>query len=365
MLFKIQKFFLATCLISISFISNATNQRLNIYNWSDFIAPETIPVFEKQTNITVYYDVYDSNELLDGKLMAGSTGYDLVVPTDAFLARQIKADIYLPLDKSRLSNYHHLDAKFLKMMEKHDPNNQYAIPYMWQATAIGYNVDKVKAVLGDDFIVDSWDILLQKENIEKLSQCGVAFLDAPSAVFPIVLNYLGKDPNSRDPDEYAQATTLLQTIRPYVTYFHSSKYINDLADGDICITIGHSGDVLQAKHAAEYAKNGVNIEFVTPKEGAIISFDNFAIPKDAKNVDEAYLFLDYLMEPEVIANISNQLFFPSINKDAYPYMDEAVRDNPLVYPPEELIDSFFPILEQPHHIDQLMSRLWTRILSGI
>ncbi|MDF7667625.1 extracellular solute-binding protein [Orbaceae bacterium ESL0727] len=338
----------------------AQSKILHVYNWSDYIAPNTVPDFEKLTHIKVIYDVFDSNEVLDGKLTTGNIGYDIVVPTDAFLARQIKIGIYQALDKSKLPNYSHLDPDLMRFVELHDPGARYSIPYMWQSTGIGYNIDKVKEVLGDNAPLDSWDLILKPENLKKLSQCGVAFLDAPSAVFPIVLNYQGKDPNSHNEADYPPAVELLSTLRPYITYFHSSKYINDLASGDICVAIGHSGDVLQAQFSS--AKN-VKIGYFVPKEGGIISFDMLAIPKEAKNVDEAYQFLNYLLDPKVIANISNQTFFPNVNKDAIPYLKPEILNNPAIYPPKAVYKILFPIKEQPANIDRLMSRLWVKVLT--
>lgn len=339
-------------------------KQLNFYNWSDYIAPDTIKNFQQKTGINVTYDVFDSNEVLDSKLMAGNTGFDVVMPTDSFLARQLHAHIYMPLDKDKLPNYEHLDPKFLKMMEKFDPKNLYAIPYMWQSTGIGFDVDKVKQILGENVSLDSWDLLFNEENIKKLSQCGVAFLDAPSEIFPTVLNYLGKDPNSKQVNDYYEAANLLTKIRPYITYFHSSKYINDLADGDICVAIGWSGDFFQAARAAKNAGQKKSIHYLVPKEGAIITFDALAIPNGAKNSEEAYQFLNYLLEPKVIANITNHIFYPNANKDAKQYLDNDVINNPAIYPPEDVLARLFPIKEQSPKIDRLMVRLWTKVLSG-
>lgn len=354
-------FFIVTVL---SVSVGAQPKKLYVYNWSDFIAPDTIGNFQNKTGINVTYDVFDSNEILDGKLMAGNTGFDIVVPTDSFLARQIHADIYLPLDKSKLFNYSHLDPNLMKMMAIHDPDNTYSIPYLWQSTGIGYNVKKVKEILGDDTPLNSWDLVFNVENLKKLNQCGVSFLDAPSEIYPTVLNYLGKEPNSQNVEDYEQATVFLEQLRPHVNYFHNSKYINDLSGGDICVAIGWSGDMMQAADAALDADNGVEIDYFVPEEGAIITFDVFAIPKDAKNIDSAYEFLNYILEPKVMANISNYAFYPSANKDSLLYVNEDVRDNPAIYPTEEVMGRLFPITEQPAKIDRLMVRLWTRVLSG-
>ncbi|WP_228720355.1 extracellular solute-binding protein [Zophobihabitans entericus] len=362
--FRGTNYFVFIILIFSSFLVSAQTKSLHIYNWSDYIAPDTISKFRQLTGTRVTYDVFDSNEVLDGKLIAGNTGFDIVVPTDSFLARQINSNIYLALDKSRLPNYHNLDVSLLELMKKHDPDNTYSIPYMWQSTGIGYNIDKVKEILGDDAPLNSWDLIFKPENLQKLQRCGVAFLDAPSEVFPTVLNYLGYDPNSQNEKDYLVATKLLEKLRPYVTYFHSSKYITDLSSGDICVAIAWTGDVMQAAMAAQEAKNGVNIGYIIPKEGAIISFDVLAVPKSARNVDAAYEFLNYLLEPKVIADISNHIYYANANSCSYPYLNEDVYNNPSIYPPDSVMKNLFPMLEQPPNIDRLMVRLWTRILTN-
>ena len=240
----------AGALMAVSVGTLAAEQKtLHIYNWSDYIAPDTVANFEKETGIKVVYDVFDSNEVLEGKLMAGSTGFDLVVPSASFLERQLTAGVFQPLDKSKLPEWKNLDPELLKLVAKHDPDNKFAMPYMWATTGIGYNVDKVKAVLGENAPVDSWDLILKPENLEKLKSCGVSFLDAPEEVFATVLNYLGKDPNSTKADDYTgPATDLLLKLRPNIRYFHSSQYINDLANGDICVAIGWAIICVQAHH---------------------------------------------------------------------------------------------------------------------
>lgn len=344
--------------------SYSQNRNLYIFNWSSYIAPETIPNFEKRTGIAVNYDVFDSNEVLESKLMAGKTGFDLVVPSDSFLDRQIQAGIFMPLDKSKMPNYQNLDENLLEMLAKHDPDNRYAIPYMWLTTGFGYNVDAVKKVLGDDAPVDSWDLVFKPDNLKKLAKCGVAFLDAPTEIYPTVLNYLNRDPNSQDPEDYKVATDLLLQLRPYITYFHSSKLINDLANGDVCVAIGWSGDIMQAIAAANEADNGVHVKYVIPKEGAIAYFDVFAIPKDAKNVDEAYAFLNYLMEPQVIAQISNTVFYANAVKGSDAFLDENIKNDPAIYPSAETMSKLFSIQVMPAKIDRLITRNWTKVLTS-
>ncbi len=224
--------------------ASADPKVLHVYNWNDYIAEDTIANFEKESGIKVVYDVYDSNETLEAKLLAGRSGYDVVVPSNSFLAKQIKAGVYQPLDRSKLPNYQNLDPQLMKTLEVSDPGNQYAIPYLWGTIGIGYNPAKVKAALGDNAPVDSWDLLFKPENLAKLKGCGVALLDAPQKVFAQTLHYLGLDPNSQKPEDYRKASALLQQLKPSVTYFSSSKYITDLANGDVCVAMGYSGDVM-------------------------------------------------------------------------------------------------------------------------
>ena len=355
----------AGLVMAASVTASADEKTLHIYNWSDYIAPNTVPDFQKETGIKVVYDVFDSNEVLEGKLMAGSTGFDLVVPSASFLERQLAAGVFQPLDKSKLPNYKHMDPELLKMVAQHDPGNKYAIPYLWATTGIGYNVDKVKAVLGKDAPVDSWDLVLKPENLEKLKSCGVSFLDAPAEIYATVLNYLHLDPNSTKASDYTGAANdLLLKLRPNIRYFHSSQYINDLANGDICVAIGWAGDVMQAGNRAKEAKNGVNVAYSIPKEGALAFFDVFAIPADAKNLDEAYQFLNYLMEPKVIAQISNTVYYASGNKVATPLVNEDVRNNPGIYPPADVQAKLFTLKVQDPKIDRVITRSWTKVKTG-
>ncbi|TPG64762.1 spermidine/putrescine ABC transporter substrate-binding protein PotF [Ewingella americana] len=355
----------AGLVMAASVTASAEEKTLHVYNWSDYIAPNTVPDFQKETGIKVVYDVFDSNEVLEGKLMAGSTGFDLVVPSASFLERQLAAGVFQPLDKSKLPNYKNLDPDLLKMVAQHDPGNKYAIPYLWATTGIGYNVDKVKAVLGKDAPVDSWDLVLKPENLEKLKSCGVSFLDAPAEIYATVLNYLHLDPNSTKASDYTgPANDLLLKLRPNIRYFHSSQYINDLANGDICVAIGWAGDVMQASNRAKEAKNGVNVAYSIPKEGALAFFDVFAIPADAKNLDEAYQFLNYLMEPKVIAQVSNTVYYASGNLAATPLVNADVRNNPGIYPSADVRAKLFTLKVQDPKIDRVITRSWTKVKTG-
>jgi len=336
---------------------------VHIYNWSDYIGETTLADFQKETGIKPVYDVFDSNETLEGKLLAGRTGYDVVVPSNHFLGKQIKAGAFQKLDKSKLPNYSNLDPVLLKRLEQNDPGNLYAVPYLWGTNGIGYNVDKIKAVLGVDKI-DSWSAVFEPENIKKLHSCGVAFLDSADEMMPTVLNYMGLNANSTNPEDYKKAEAKLLAVRPYVTYFHSSKYIADLANGDICIAIGFSGDMFQARNRAAEAKKGVNIAYTIPKEGGALWFDMLAIPKDSGNVKEAHAFINYLLKPEVIAQVSDSVGYANPNPGSDKLMEQSIRTDESVYPPQAVLDKTYVSVELPPNIQRLMTRSWTKVKSG-
>jgi len=336
---------------------------VHIYNWSDYIGETTLADFAKASGIKPLYDVFDSNESLEGKLLAGRSGYDLVVPSNNFLGKQIKAGAFQKLDRSLLPNWNNLDPALLKQLEVNDPGNQYSVPYLWGTNGIGYNVAKVKEVLGIEQI-DSWAVLFEPENMAKLASCGVSFLDSADEMIPAVLNYLGLDPNSHNPDDYAQAEAKLLAVRPHVTYFHSSKYIGDLANGNICVAAGFSGDVLQARDRAEEAGKGIEIAYVIPQEGGNLWFDMLAIPADAANVREAHSFINYLLEPEVIAGVSEYVGYANPNPAARELMDEELRNDEAIYPPQAVLDKLYISAELPSSVQRLMTRAWTRVKSG-
>ncbi|KTC10449.1 MULTISPECIES: polyamine ABC transporter substrate-binding protein [Pseudomonas] len=344
-------------------ISAQAESTVHIYNWSDYIGKTTLADFEAATGVKPMYDVFDSNETLEAKLLAGRTGYDVVVPSNHFLGKQIKAGAFQKLDKSLLPNYKNLDPALLKRLEKNDPGNQYAVPYLWGTNGIGYNVEKVKAVLGVDKI-DSWAVLFEPENIKKLSSCGVAFLDSADEMLPAVLNYMGLDPNSTKEADYKKAEAKLLAIRPYVTYFHSSKYITDLANGDICVAAGFSGDVFQAKSRAEEAGKGVKIAYSIPKEGGNLWFDMLAIPADSKNIKEASAFINYMLDPKVIAKVSDEVGYANPNPASGEFMEQSIRTDEAVYPPQEVLDRLFVNSELPPKVQRLMTRSWTKVKSG-
>ncbi|UDV04849.1 extracellular solute-binding protein [Marinomonas profundi] len=345
----------------------ATAETLKLFNWSDYIAEDTVDRFTNETGIEVIEDVFDSNEVLEAKLLAGRSGYDLVVPTASFMGRQIQAGVFDKLDKQQLTNLHHLDPDLLSFLEAVDPGNQYGVPYLWGTTGIGYNVDKVKEVLGEDAPVNSWDLVFKPENMAKLQECGVMFLDSPDELYPLTLNYLGKNPNSRNPQDYAldsEAVTLLKNVRPYIGQFHSSQYISALANGEICVAIGWSGDVIQAQDRAIEADNGVNIEYSIPNEGTQIWFDMLAIPKDAENKAAAHAFINFLLRPEIIADVSNYVAYANPNLDAMDLQDPDIANNKGIYPSDDVKKKLFAQKVRGLKIERLMVRLWTDIKTG-
>ncbi|MGX5726136.1 polyamine ABC transporter substrate-binding protein [Metapseudomonas otitidis] len=333
--------------------------QVNIYNWSDYIAPTTLADFKKETQIDTIYDVFDSNEMLEGKLLVGHSGYDVVVPSNHFLGRQIKAGIFQKIDRNQLSNWKNLDPQLLERLEKNDKGNQYAVPYLWGTNGIGYNANKVKEALGTD-VVDSWAVLFEPENLKKLASCGVAFMDSPDEVFPTVLNYMGRDPNSTHLSDFKDAEAKLKPLRPYITYFHSSKYISDLANGNICIAIGFSGDVFQAISRAQEAGNGVEIRYVIPKEGGNLWFDTLAIPADAANVKEAHAFINYLLRPEAIAKVTEEVGYANAVPASSDSIKPEVRNDQAVYPAPEVVSKLYVSAEQQPTIMRWMSRSWNK-----
>jgi putrescine transport system substrate-binding protein len=341
---------------------------LHVYNWSDYMDEGPggpVSVFEKNTGINVTYDVFDSNEVLEAKLLSGKTGYDIVFPSNNFIGRQIEAGVFKAIDRSKLSNYKHLDKTILKVLESVDPGNKYSIPYMWGTTGIGYNVKKVQAAFGGNAPVNSWDLIFKPENAAKLKDIGLVLLDDPSEILSVALHYLGLDPNSMKPSDYTdKALPLLMSIRPYIKYFHSSQYINDLANGDIGVVIGWSGDILQARDRADEAGAGVEVAYTIPKEGAATWFDMIAIPSDADNVDNAHKFLDFLMDPEVIAGITNYVSYPNGNADAMPFVDEAIRNDKAIYPSEETMKGLFTMKVMPPEVSRIRNRVWTKLKTG-
>lgn len=333
---------------------------LNVYNWSDYIGADTIANFEKETGIKVRYDVFDSNEVLEAKLLAGNTGYDVVVPSANFVARQIKAGIFRSLDKSKLPNYTNLDPAIMKILAGYDADNLHVLPYLWGTTGIGYNLAKIKERM-NDAPVNSWDMILKPEIVARFKDCGVSMLDTPSEVVPIMLRYLALPTGSQTAADLSRAEAALMQVRPHIKYFHSSQYLNDLANGELCLVLGWSGDVFQARDRAREANNGNDIAFAIPTEGTLMWFDTMAIPKDAQHLANAYQFLDYIMRGEVTAAISNQTRYANANLAATAKMDPKVANDPTIYPDTATRATLFPNVVNPPDYDRLVTRAWTRI----
>jgi putrescine transport system substrate-binding protein len=341
----------------------AEDKVVNVYNWSDYIDPAMLEKFTAETGIKVNYDVFDSNEVLQTKLLAGNTGYDVVVPSASFLEVQIKAGVFQKLDRSLLPNWSNLDPGILERVARHDPGNEFSVNHMWGTDAIGFNVQKVKAI-DPNAPVDSWRLILDPKVAARFKDCGISVLDAPDEVVGVVLAFLGKDPNSENLDDLKAAEDVLMSIRPYVRMIHSSQYIDSLANGEICIALGWSGDILQAKSRAEEAKQGVEIAMTVPTDGTIIWFDMYAIPADAPHPQNAHAFINFMMKPEVAAANSNFVHYATGNAAALPLLDPSVRDDPGVYPPAETMAKLFPNLARSPEFTRALNRTWTRFTTG-
>lgn len=336
---------------------------LNVFNWSDYIQPAVIEDFQREYGVHVNYDVFDSNEILETKLLTGHTNYDIVVPSAAFLERQIQADIYQKLNKSLLPNLKNVDPQVAHNEALYDPGNQYSVDYMWITSGVGYNTAAIRQRL-PDAPADSWRMVFDPAIVAKFADCGVSILDAPSEVVGTVLLYIGRNPTSNSPEDLKAAEKVLRAMRPYVRYVDSSRYIDNLANGDICLVMGWSGDIKQAHDRAQEAGKGIEIEYRIPREGAIINYDVMAIPADAPHVKNAHLFINFLLRPDVAARNSNLIKYPSaVLPDVQP-LDPAVRNDPTVYPPPEVRARLTPERARPADYQRLLTRAWTRFKTG-
>lgn len=344
--------------------SAAFAAEVRVYNWSDYIDEELLKKFERETGHALIYDVFDSNEVLETKILAGGSGYDVVVPSGTFLQRQIAAGAYQKLDFSKLSNSGNIWDVIKDRTAQYDPGNAYSINYMWGTTGLGVNVGKVKEVLGDDAPMGSLELVFNPANMEKLASCGVHFLDAPSEMIPAALKYLGEDPESHDPDVIRKSEAVLAAVRPHVQKFHSSAYINALPNGDICVAFGWSGDVLQARDRAVKAGNGVEIAYNAPSEGALMWFDQMAIPADAPNPEGAHEFLDFILDANNMAAASNYVYFANGNKASQEFLSEDVIGDPAIYPDEKTLENLYTTSPYPAKVQRVVTRLWTKIKSG-
>jgi putrescine transport system substrate-binding protein len=347
---------------------SAKERVVNFYNWSDYIAPTVLEDFTKETGIKVRYDTFDSNDTLEAKLLAGKSGYDVVVPTAYFLARQIEAGIFLKLDKAKLPNLVNAWPEISERLLRYDPGNQYAVDYMWGTTGIGYNVKAARQVAGADVsvspLLDSWDDVFDPARIAKFKDCGVHLLDSADDIMSAALHYLKLDPNSSDPADLQKAADLLTKIRPDIRKFHSSEYLNGLATGEICLVVGFSGDIKQAQKRAAEAKGGVAVGYSIPKEGAQLWFDVFAIPKDAPDPDEAHALINYLLKPEVAAKNTNFISYANGNLASQKFIDKSILDDPTIYPDAAVMAKLYTISAHDQKTQRLINRLWTRIKTG-
>ena len=341
----------------------AEDRSLNIYNWSDYIDNDILKEFTEKTGIKVNYDVFDTNELLETKLLAGSSGYDLVVPSANFLGRQIEAGVFQKLDKTKIPNLQYSWDMINERLAAYDPGNEYSVNYLWGTIGVGYSEEKVKKIL-PEAPVDSWDLVFKPENASKLAECGIYVLDSPTEIIPPAMKYLGLDPKDLSTDNLKKVEELLTKVRPYIKKFHSSEYISALANGDICVAVGYSGDIFQSASRAEEAKNGITVKYFVPKEGSLMWFDQMAIPKDAKNVTEAHEFINFVMEPKNMARISNAVSYANGNKASQEFIKPEIKDNPAIFPTEDVLKNLFTMLPFDSKTQRLVNRSWTTIKSG-
>ena len=353
---------LAAC-VSLLVPASAQQRVLNVYNWSDYIDPSVLEDFTKETGIKVRYDTFDSNDTLEVKLLTGKSGYDVVVPTAYFLERQIKAGLFQKLDRNKLPNLKNVWPDIAERLAVYDPGNAFAVNYMWGTTGIGYNVKAAKDILGGT-VPDSWDIVFKPENLAKFRDCGVMMLDSADDIMPAALHYLGLDPNSTAQADLEKAAELLAKVRPNVRKFHSSEYLTALATGEICLVVGWSGDIKQAQNRAAEGKAGIEIGYAIPKTGAQMWFDNFAIPKDARNVDEAHAFIDYMLRPDVAAKNTNFVAYPNGNLASQPLIDPAILNDKAIYPDAATMKSLYTVTARDPKAQRIINRLWTRVKTG-
>lgn len=359
-----KQIFVGAALTAAFSATQAQENVVNVYNWAEYTAPDTISGFEKATGIKARYDTFDSNDTLQAKLLTGKSGYDVVVPSTHYAARQIEGGLFQKLDKSKIPNWEHLDPDIMAVLAEVDPGNEYLIPWGYGTNGLGFNVTRAKEILGEDVELGNWDLLFKPENAEKMKACGISMLDEAAQVFPAVLHYLGKDPNSSNPDDYKEALELLKGIRPYIRQFSSSGYIDELAAGDLCMVYGFSGDVMISSYRAKQAKKDYAIDYYIPAGGAPAWFDTMAIPKGAAHVDAAHTFINYIETPEVHAAITNTMFFPNANKSAREFVMPEVANNPMIYPPADVAKTLYVIKPQPLAIQRLQTRMWSELKSG-
>ncbi|PSJ80098.1 polyamine ABC transporter substrate-binding protein [Neisseria iguanae] len=341
------------------------SSNLNIYNWSDYVDPETLAAFEKNNNIKVRYDYYDSNEALEAKVLTGKSGYDLVAPSIANVGRQIKAGAYQEIDKSQISNYNNIDPYLLSLMASVDPGNKYAVPYFWGINTLAVNKDLVAKALGGDSLPENeWDLVFNPEYTAKLKSCGISYLDSAIEQMPLALNYIGKDPNSENADDIKAAVEMMKKVRGDVKRFSSSGYIDDMANGNLCVAVGYGGDLNIAKNRAIEAKNGVNLQVLTPKTGVGIWIDSFMIPRDAQNVANAHKYINYTLDPQVAAKNGSFVTYAPASQPARKLMDDKLSEDTSIFPTQEVMDKSFVISPKSPETSKLTVRLWQGLKAG-
>ncbi|QHA82023.1 extracellular solute-binding protein [Pseudomonas mediterranea] len=350
--------------ILISTAAITDSLKVNIYNWTDYIGESTLVDFQRETGIEYNYDVFDANEVLEAKLMAGHSGYDVVVPSSHFVSRQIRAGIFSPLDHSLLPNYRNLDPEILQQLDKIDPGNRYVVPYLWGTGGLAYNKSMVKELLGVDAI-DSWAALFDPQVVMKLSKCGVVVMDSPDELYGAAIHYLGRDVNSATMHDYEEATALIRKIRPYIRYFHSSKFVSDLANGEVCLAVANSGDGIQAIERTNEAHNDVHIEYVVPKEGGNVWFDVLAIPSDAKHKAQAHAFINFLLDPRNIAKVTLYTGYANPTPAAKKFLPSETVGNKTIYPSPDIVKRLYVSTPVSPQYVRYVTRAWSALKSGI
>lgn len=353
--------------VALAFGSSFANaNEVRMYNWSDYIAEDTFEKFTAETGINVIYDVFDSNEVLEAALLSGRSGYDLVVPSNHYLTKQISAGAFVELDHSLIPNLGNLNSDLMKTLEDVDPGSRFSVPYLWGTNGMGYNEGRVLEILGEDAPVDSWALMFDPEVTAKLAAggCGISMLDSGDEMLPAAMAYLGLNPNSNEADDFAAAAAVISAVQPNITYFHSSRYISDLANGDICVAAGYSGDILQAADRASEAENGNVIMYSIPKEGAALWFDMLAIPEGAPNVENAHALINFLLRPEIIADITNYVWYANPNALADEYVDPEILSDTSIYPTSEVKENLYLAKERPLDTQRIVTRTWNRVKSG-
>jgi putrescine transport system substrate-binding protein len=351
---------LAAALPAMLASASPEEKRLYIYNWSDFIGPDTIAKFEKLTGIKVIYDVYDAEETMEARLMAGSSGYDVVSASTDFFGREIKAGVYQRLDKSKLPNWKNLDPRILAIQAQYDPGNQHAVPYLHSINGFAYNVDMIRARM-PDAPVDSLDMIFKPEVIAKFADCGVTFLDSAEDTLQLALKYLRLDPNTTKAEDFKAAEKLLTKVRPYIRSFDSTEYMNGLANKEVCIAMSWSSDYAFSRARAKAVGVDVNLAFTVPKEGANQTFSSLLIPEGAPHLQAAYTFIDYILRPDVIAEITNQIFYGNDNIASRPLIDQRILNDETLYPTPEIEARLYKSAEVSAATERIRTRTWTRI----